>query len=106
MVLSSPAFFKSLIALRTVAGDSFISPAIFLPRVSTQPHPNYHIIFVFQVFPFFMFCVIIGVVHILQRVGNVLLINKLRDTALLKIDFGKYGIRIIDETWLRNNGVV
>lgn len=38
--------------------------------------------------------------------GNVLLINKLRDTALLKIDFGKYGIRIIDETWLRNNGVV
>lgn len=38
--------------------------------------------------------------------GNVLLINKLRDTALLKIDFGKYGIRIIDETWLKNNGVV
>lgn len=38
--------------------------------------------------------------------GNVLLINKLRDTALLKIDFGKYGIRFIDETWLRNNGVV
>lgn len=38
--------------------------------------------------------------------GNVLLINKLRDTALLKIDFGKYGVRIIDEVWLKNNGVI
>lgn len=36
--------------------------SVCLPAIP-QPHLNYHIIFVFQVFPFFMFCVIIGVVH-------------------------------------------
>lgn len=38
--------------------------------------------------------------------GTVLSVDNLRDTALLRIDFGKYGTRIIDETWLRDNGVV
>lgn len=38
--------------------------------------------------------------------GKVLSVDNWKNTALLRIDFGKHGTRIIDEAWLRDNGVL
>lgn len=37
-------------------------------------------------------------------IGSVLTVEPLKDSALLKIDFGRHGVRVIDELWLKSKG--
>lgn len=47
-----------------------------------------------------------SVIHPVFGRGTVLSIQPLHTSALLKIDFGKQGIKVVDEAWLKGSGVV
>lgn len=46
------------------------------------------------------------VLHPLFREGKVISVAINKTTAMLTVDFGKHGVRIIDEVWLKQHGVL